>query len=198
MPKYSQRDEETCILKALEGIQNGKFLDIGAYDGVNFSNTMALVERGWSGVMVEPGLEAFQALLKNHGDKEAITLVHAAVGTERGMSKFWNSPTSYGTTEEWSRDRCKLMSEFSPAFFVPVITFDDLWQWVPGMPVDMLSIDTEGTSVDLLMAFPIEICRPKVVCVEHDSRFEECRKWATDNRYFAHMANEENVVFVRD
>ena len=32
----------------------GTFLDLGAYDGVDLSNTRALTELGWAGVCIEP------------------------------------------------------------------------------------------------------------------------------------------------
>lgn len=194
--KYSQREEETYILRALEGMQPARFLDIGAYDGVQFSNTMALVERGWFGVMVEPGLEAFQSLLRNHGGNERVTLIHAAVGTTPGLAKFFNNPSTYSTTEEANRKKFGHTEKFSRYFFVPPITFDDLVPWLHGM--EMLSIDTEGTSVDLLLAFPTHTYRPKVVCVEHDTRLQECKDWSVRNGYSALMANVENLIFVRN
>ena len=81
--KYSQKDEQDYILRAVEGIITGTFLDIGAYNGEDYSNTMCLVERGWSGIMVEPGLEAFQALLARHGRANNLKLIHATVGDGR-------------------------------------------------------------------------------------------------------------------
>src|SRR5277367_3528293 len=95
-PVYSQNDEQRHILEAMES-QVGRFLEIGAYDGHTFSNTMALVERGWSGVLVEPGVDAFKGLLEWHGKNEKLTLVHAAVGCNRGLVKFWNSADALST-----------------------------------------------------------------------------------------------------
>ncbi len=60
---YSQNDEERVILE-LVGDGKGRFLDIGAFDGVMFSNTRALVERGWCGICVEPNPFTFLKLLK--------------------------------------------------------------------------------------------------------------------------------------
>ena len=34
--------------------QPGTFLELGAYDGIEFSNTLALEERGWRGYLIEP------------------------------------------------------------------------------------------------------------------------------------------------
>jgi len=55
---YSQNNEEQIILNYL-GDSTGHFLDIGAFDGITFSNTYELVKRGWTGVMVEASPRTF-------------------------------------------------------------------------------------------------------------------------------------------
>lgn len=64
--RYSQNGEQEAILKIF-GESEGRFLDIGAYDGKTFSNTLALIERGWSGVLIEPSPNAFMALADQIG-----------------------------------------------------------------------------------------------------------------------------------
>ncbi len=196
MKNYSQNDEQQHILKALEGTQPGSFLDIGAHDGISLSNTRALVERGWPGTMIEPGLDAFQELLRNYAEWPSIALIHAALVTSRqGLTPFFNNPTFYSTTEPSNMEKWASGQQFSRVFFVPTITYDDLAPWMAG--VEMVSIDTEGTSVDLLHAFPIDRYRPTVFCVEHDSRMQECKEWARKHGYLVATCNAENVVMVR-
>lgn len=203
---YSQKNEEAVILQAV-GDRIGRFLDIGSYDGVTYSNTMALVERGWEGVMVEPGLEAFQKLLKNHGGNPKLQLVHAAVSPfgSAGLTQFWNNPATFSTTNEHNRDRF-IHEGFAPPFWVASVTIQEVLAAVPG-EMNVLSIDTEGTSVDLLFAYPFEIglYRPWVVCVEHDAwsncvwdmpRLLSIIEFMTGHGYKLEHSNEENVIFV--
>ena len=75
---YSQNAEEQHILRIV-GDQPGRFLDIGAYNPKLFSNTRALYERGWSGVMVEPSPGPFESLLREYGNDDRIKLICAAV-----------------------------------------------------------------------------------------------------------------------
>jgi hypothetical protein len=73
MNKYSQFDEQDAILAAFglqpwqtnlsPGNTDGRFLDLGAWDPITFSNTRALVELGWSGVMIEPSPGPFLELM---------------------------------------------------------------------------------------------------------------------------------------
>jgi len=191
---HSQQQEEGFILKSVEGISNGNFVDVGAYDGVNYSNTVALLERGWSGVMVEAGINAFMRLLDVHGAKPKVKLVHAALGLTNDLSPFWSNPASFSTTLESNRDKF-IHEGFSPKFYVPTITWDKLIFQLPIASIDVLSIDTEGTSMDLFRAFLAGgFCRPRCICVEHDGRRDEVLGLAEMNGYRSLYINEENLV----
>lgn len=50
---YSQNDEEAIIMRYFAN-RTGRLLDIGAADGMTNSNSLALIERGWRAVLVEP------------------------------------------------------------------------------------------------------------------------------------------------
>jgi FkbM family methyltransferase len=194
---YSQNDEQKFILDAV-GASVGRFLDIGANDGAYLSNTLALVERGWGGVLVEPSPWIFSDLLKRHGGNPELALVHAAIGLEYGLTRFWDSTKQDGlsTTEERQREQRAWQAEFGNPFVIPVVPLRALLERFPG-PVDVLSIDTEGTSVDMFLAFPLAEKLPRAVCVEHDGRIGECMDFASSCGYRVATRNAENLVFVR-
>lgn len=74
MKNYSQYTEQAAILGAFgfdaEGHGHGpdkpdcRFLDIGAWHPTIFSNTRALIELGWSGVIIEPSPGPFINLMR--------------------------------------------------------------------------------------------------------------------------------------
>ena len=55
MHKYSQNYEDGMLKEILEkqNIVKGIFVDVGAWDGVYLSNTLVLMENGWSGICIE-------------------------------------------------------------------------------------------------------------------------------------------------
>ena len=54
-PYASQAGQDQIIDRIMKGKRGGTFIDVGAYDGVNGSNTLFLEKwRNWSGVLVEP------------------------------------------------------------------------------------------------------------------------------------------------
>ena len=64
----SQLGQDILVDEYFGGKRGGVFVDIGAYDGVTFSNTLMLErERGWTGVCIEPLPDVFAELRQNRG-----------------------------------------------------------------------------------------------------------------------------------
>ncbi len=184
---YSQNREEQIIAEIV-GDKPGRFLDIGAYDGKTNSNTLALAEKDWDGVLVEPSPVTFQKLFGLHGENDNLTLINCAVGAERGLVQFWDMPDGYATA------RANLGK--GRPFKLWRITMEDLLESVGGN-FDVISIDAEGESCDLFFCLPLESIKPKVICVEHDNRLLELSARAEEHGYHAYHMNQENVIFAR-
>jgi hypothetical protein len=89
----SQCGEDGIIEKIFEVIgEHGKIcVELGAWDGVRFSNTHTLIrDRGWSGFLIESNAEKFRALEKTYRDVARATLIHRFIRFDR----------SHGTLDE--------------------------------------------------------------------------------------------------
>lgn len=171
---YSQGREDEIIAAhfgARVGARVGRFLEIGAFDGRANSNTLALVERGWSGVCVEADPKAFCALLERHGGNPRLQLVHALIapaliGLAPGLATFHlATDASVSTTDERHRERWKEATSFRP-ISMQVTPVADLLTACPG-PYDFVSIDTEGTSDVIAAALPLTALGVSLLCVEY-------------------------------
>lgn len=191
---YSQYDEEKHILEAVAGHNQGRFMDIGAWHATQFSNTRALYERGWSGVLIEPSPEPFLGLLKEYGEDPRIALIHAAVGFERSLLKFHATADAVSTTDEASYRKWKDAAKFDGVFYTPVVPLEDIVTQFGG-DFGFVNFDAEGISVDLFCRFLAIGQRPKCVCVEHDDRIVECVQHAQAAGYRQVHLNGTNVVF---
>jgi hypothetical protein len=207
MRVYSQKNEQAVLLAEIEEgrlPKVGRFLDIGAYDGETYSNTCALIELGWSGIMVEPGLRAFWNLFHKHGGNDKVVLVHAAVAPfEKSFTQFFENGT-YSTTETHNRfEKFAHTGSWSGPFYVWQVGLQRLMRDIPGLAwgtdacqFDVVSIDTEGTSSDIFRALPLYLL-PTVVIVEHDQRQQELSRLARARGYELISDNEENLIFRR-
>ena len=86
---YTQNEEEKYIIGSLSSIVKGRFLDIGAHDGITFSSTRRLWELGWTGVYVEPCPDVLPSLIKNAG--EHCKILPVAIGETCGIMDFYSS-----------------------------------------------------------------------------------------------------------
>ncbi len=194
---YSQNSEELHIARIV-GDQPGRFLDIGAYNPKLFSNSRALYERGWSGVMVEASPGPFLDLFIEYGNDDRVELVCAAVGTNRKLARFHHSEAGVGTSSETHYQKWRDKAAFDGRFFAAMITLPDLFCQF-GHDFDFVNIDVEGNSAELF-ASALQIrpkLRPKCFCVEHDGQHEELTKIALIGGYVREHLNGENVIFAR-
>lgn len=166
MTRYSQDNEQDVILEHF-GNRVGRFLDIGAADGVHFSNTRALAERGWGGVLVEPSPRQFLELFKLYKDVRGIELFNGALTRDGQIATFYYSPDTVVNTvnplvhEQWSR------SFAYSRWKIPTCRVYDFLIAYPG-PYDFISVDAEGESWGIANECILHM-KPSLACIEHDS-----------------------------
>ena len=175
---YAQDGEDRIALNYF-GPRKARLLEVGAYDGKCNSNTFALLESGWTGVLVEASVTAFRSLLAQHGHTDGVVLVHGAMGAASRLTPWWeHSPSGRPSQASTSvlgqyKRMCDIQKPTSPKdwhrFFVPEFTVDQLLQALPG-PYAYISIDTEGTSVPLFESFDLRAMGAELVCVEHNEK----------------------------
>jgi len=193
---HSQNDEEAFVLAAVRLREPGRVLDIGAWDGLTFSNTAALLASGWGGVLVEPAPGPFAKLLDRYGAREDIVLVNAAVTPERRIAEFWEaSGDAVSTLEMEHRRKWSDKVPFRRMFLQTLPLSELLGRW-PG-PYEVVSIDAEGTSWAIWAAMPFEELGTRAVVVEHDGRVVEVTTRGKNLGFRVADVNAENVVLVR-
>lgn len=67
---HSQSGEEGIVARIFEvlGVTSGLCCEFGAWDGIHLSNSRALMEKGWRGLMIEADAERFLDLKKTYPD----------------------------------------------------------------------------------------------------------------------------------
>lgn len=192
---FSQYEEEKHILAAFPEDKLGNFLDIGAWNAKDKSNTRALYEFGWSGVMIEPSPGPMLNLLSEYGDDPRITLVLGAVVCEASLIKLHITDDAVSTSSESEYEKWKGTAKFRGSLLTPGIPLEYLANRFGGF--DFINIDAEGVSVDLFHQMLKLGWQPTCVCVETDSRLEEICAAATPKHYNLVYANGTNAVLVR-
>lgn len=182
MKDYSQHSEQQVILDYF-GKFVGTLLDIGANDGLTFSNSRALLEKGWYGVLVEPSEKAFKMLEKNCGHFHA-QLHNVAVGEHIGEAPFYesgplvteNDHSLVSSMKEIETERWKKKSKESDPIVeftqttVPVIDFDTLIKNSTCTSFEFITIDVEGMEVEILRQIDFKACGCRLICIEYNGK----------------------------
>jgi FkbM family methyltransferase len=190
---YSQNDEEAIITSYFQG-RTGKLLDVGAYDGVSFSNSRRLIELGWSGALVEPLPHAAHRCRELYRDNPGVSVREYAIGPDNRRVTFHASEMMSTIDAAYEIHRRKWhMLAFQP-IEVEQVTLDTLWGLV-GRAFDFISIDVENYNIDLVRQMPDDVWRGlRCLCVEHDNCVEEIRAIAARHGLTTIGHNGENLI----
>jgi len=149
---HSQHGEDKFIAENLQLPTKGSFVEVGAYDGVLSSNTLHFEQKGWDGLLIEADSKTGHECRNN---RKAVTLI-TAVGTNVGVRPYFINFQDRGLSG-LEREGVKTHT--------PVQRLDDLIGDYLMNNIDLLSIDTEGTELDVWKS--IGDIRPQIVIVEY-------------------------------
>lgn len=176
----SQYGEHENVLAYFAG-RRGRFLDVGAADGLTFSNTAPLLAAGWHGVMVEPSLDNLRWLIENYGENPRVEIVALPLAQNRGSTGIWEG-REYSTLLASHKDRIITSSMGERTFrerMTCAIDWPQLITWY-GADYNFINIDVEGMNLELLEAMPFDMpefrktstgvkrLKPEMVCIELD------------------------------
>lgn len=204
--KYSQTDEDWTIRRYFKDQYKGRFLDIGAADGVTFSNTRLLYEMGWGGVSVEPSdnfCRNFFVRRLTQPDREVrifdpqrITLVQAALTDHDGPVEFYHTPDFTSTLNENHKDLWSGTTTYRKVGVDGVCWKTLIAKY--GTDFDMLNLDIEGDSVVRFREIPAELLRRlRMVCVEYDGNPGAVNDICQPHGFWQIHQTGENVILAR-
>jgi len=185
MTLQAQTGEDELVLRYFGKGFVGRFLDIGACDGIRCSNTYALGEAGWSGTLVEGSISAFAQLVRHFGKNKRLQLVHAVVAAGAGrVIPWWENATKFegGFETGWAIGLASTTIDAQHELMIKIYGHRESWRkfWVISLPLaslvevcpgpyDFVTIDTEGTSADVLCDLDLSALGTSLVCVEHNA-----------------------------
>jgi FkbM family methyltransferase len=156
-------DEAEERLKAeFFGPSRGFFVDVGANDPQRGSQSYALEQAGWQGILVEPQPDLAEAL------KRARTArVFAAACSSPGNAGKTMPLYLAGTLSSLDAGLAVTGVRARSTVEVPIRTLDDMLAEAGApSPIDFLSIDIEGHEVEALAGFTFARWRPRLILME--------------------------------
>ena len=171
----SQLKQDIFVLLETNFKTDGFFVEFGATDGINLSNTFLLEkEFNWDGILAEPNTQWHKDLKNNRSAKIETNCVWSR--SEETLNFMELEDKEFSTIEEFSDndDHKRSYKRFIKSK-VKTISLEDMLD-KHGAPskIDYLSIDTEGSEFEILKDFDFEKYDIKIITCEHN--FTESRK----------------------
>lgn len=161
----SQLGQDTWILSKYS--TPGYFIEIGAFHPRDLSNTEVLEQHGWRGLAVDP-------FPKGDWSTRPDTILVESVITGDGRDVRFIKADELGGIEShlvYHKEQVKA----KPVVEIPSITPRELIErYSVPQHVHYLSVDTEGSELEILEAFPFDQLTVDAITVEHN--FEEPRR----------------------
>lgn len=192
------------ILKAVGHKPSVFFVQVGSNDGVQGDPIHDLVveRENWRGIFIEPIDFLFQRLRKNYGDAERFIFENVAIGTEKGIKKFYyvsekartELDLPYWHDQLGSFDRDHIMRALGEQMIPYIIEEDieclplqDVFDRNGVEAIDLVHIDTEGFDYKVLSQIDLQRYKPSAILFEHhllsDDEFAGARKLLRRNGY---------------
>jgi len=193
---------------------DGSFVEVGAFDGIKWSNTSCLAEAGWKGLMFEPVPEFYTQCTTRYKDNKNVDVVKCCIGDYNGETKVYLGLSLSTTSLEMvkvfnSLDWSKSVRHNEKRFIKSEIHILDSMLEKHNWPenFDVLVVDTEGTELQVLQGFDVDKWAPKVAIIEAHEKHKDTvlgRNAAQINEYFESRGYKKiycdivNSVFLKD
>jgi FkbM family methyltransferase len=162
---YSQLKQDIFVLTMLSNKSNGYFIEVGAGDGINFSNTYLLEKNfNWNGILIEPNKTFYEACLESRKCKIVNKLL---LNRENQKVRFYEKNIGEFSHSEGFGNLSA--SEVKSEYEVETIKFEEIFNDSNlTLEIDFLSIDTEGSESEILQSIDFSQFKPTVICIEHN------------------------------
>lgn len=166
MISYSQNFEDVILARALQKVEIGFYVDLGASDSTLGSVTKHFYDNGWSGINVEPNPSSFKSLAQERPRD---------INLNVGISANPTTSTFYCITENQlsTFDRALgegYLREFpgSYAIEMEMLTTENLARQIRdlGTEVHFLKVDIEGQEAEVINSWRFDLSSPWIVVIE--------------------------------
>lgn len=174
---YSQDGEDLFIESHMTSTTPGNFFDIGANDGITYSNSRLFIEKyGFNAVLVEPTSKCIAKLAELYSNNPNIEIYPYAIDTTESDSIIYigdlepNTINQVATMSDvernyWETNRSVVYTEEH----IKTKTVSNMLSEIKLDTFDIISIDTEGIDNIILDELIKLGHRPEFIIFEHNS-----------------------------
>lgn len=201
---YSQEGQDKFVDSLLKGKRYGVFVEVGAYDGETFSNSLFFEKyRGWSGVCIEPNPDHLESLKRRGCILETVAISNE----EKDVEFFANTGRTSGlsgiieTYHPQHRQRLDLENRaygsLTRVIKVKCVPLQKILDKHNIKNIDYLSVDVEGGELQVLQS--IDFNRTNIDIIGFEGNYkddaEKCINFLQEKGY--HIIKVGLDIFMR-
>ena len=193
----SQFGQDLFVLNELNFKKNGFFVEFGATNGINGSNTYLLENKfNWRGILAEPAKIFYNELNKN---RKCFIETNLVWKNSKSRLLFHEDFAGGLSTIKKFIDHDTQIRKRNKEYILETISLNDLLvKYNAPKIIDYLSIDTEGSEFDILNNFDFNKYKFRIITCEHNftPNKNKIHKLLTKNGYV--KKHSSLVSFVDD
>jgi FkbM family methyltransferase len=207
---YSQCGEDMILAfifyKALK-IKKPTYLDIGAYDPYEDSNTAIFYKNGSKGINVEPSSERYKKIAEKR--KRDINL-NLGVSNKEGFADFYIVSSEKMSTLVKPKAKKLFVSHkmnIKKSVRIKVTTINKIIEeYCKGICPDLLSLDAEGMDLAILRSINWKRYSPTVICTEtasystngNEKKDARLISYLESKGYMVYADTRINTIFIKE
>jgi FkbM family methyltransferase len=156
----SKGEPMDLLLDNIFNKSNGFFIELGAFDGLNFSNTAYFeFSKGWKGILIEPSKKSYELCVKNRPN----SIVYNVCCVSNSFKEEYIEGDFY----DWTMSSVQgLRLQTKELVKVSAKTLENILDECHTTEIDFLSLDTEGYEYNVLEGLNLDKYRPKYMLIE--------------------------------
>ena len=179
---YSQHQQDAIAMQQFfPGKRDGVFVEIGAHDGRDYTNTLLLEELGWTGMLIEANPKVYEMLVVNRPN--SINVFGAAYNRDGtidfrqldGYTQMLSGIVESVEPQHVQRmqEEMAVMGGSEQIVSVPCFEITSLLERHGLVSIDYMSIDVEGAELQILGSLDFSRVSVKVLQIENNYLYKE-------------------------
>ncbi len=215
MTYYSQADEDKYLYENLISLvqpTHQNYIEIGALDGVRYSNTKFFEDSlGWSGVLIEPNPVSYEKLAANRPNNKLFPCLISNSSEDLEYSYFENENLAavsgatstltqknkdvfFENDDEWL---VRAKNSFLKTCVMKTASLDSVIRDSKLDGFGFCSIDVEGHELQVLESFSFDV-EIAILLIEKNPHDEQIEQLLVSKGYSLHASVSHNNVFLSE
>lgn len=155
--------EDELVWEFFDRRTTGFFIDVGANEPTDGSQTWLLEKKGWNGILIEPLPHLADRLRAERGRSLVYQVACGAPSHPETVEFYEAAAHDHSGLAKYAVDAS---DDYVQVHRVRMLTLDEIIEQAKCPAIDFVSVDVEGAEFDVLQGFDLSRLQPSLVLLE--------------------------------